>query len=164
MKAVKLISVVVFLTMVLSSNSCSDEDFTKLKVCNSFNKAIYVSFSTWYPDTTIINPSPYYNRNHDKIEVNSIQKEWLKSASEGLFISSKIDTLSLFVFDADLIESHYWDTIKANYSILCRYDLSLSDLKKLNWIVPYPPTVEMKDMHMYPRYGSVTINKNNGYD
>ena len=39
-----------------------------------------------------------------------------------------------------------------NYFVAQRYDLSLNDLKKLNWTITYPPVESMKDMHMYPPY------------
>ena len=60
-----------------------------------------------------------------------------------------LDTLMVFVFDARLLEtnpSHVED------ALLVRYDLSLYDLRRLNWTLAYPPTENMKDMKMWPEY------------
>lgn len=84
----------------------------------------------------------------------------------------KSDTLSLYIFDANLLESevwvptenggHFeneaWDNAIRDYNILARYDLSQEDMGRLrddDGIVRiyYPPTPEMKDMHMFPPYG-----------
>jgi hypothetical protein len=43
--------------------------------------------------------------------------------------------------------------------ILQRNDLVLSDMIILNWNVTYSPTESMKDIHMYPRYGSGVKNE-----
>ena len=39
--------------------------------------------------------------------------------------------------------------IQPNYAIEARYDLSLADLEKLNFTVPYPPDISMKGMKIY---------------
>jgi len=44
----------------------------------------------------------------------------------------------VFVFDANIVENTPWDTIRKNYLILKRYDLSYDDIVSLNWIITYP--------------------------
>lgn len=48
------------------------------------------------------------------------------------------DTLMVYVFDAETLEITPWDTVKANYMVLKRYDLSLEDLKKSDFTITYP--------------------------
>ena len=62
------------------------------------------------------------------------------------------DTLSIFFFDPDTLAKYDWETIRKDYKILIRYDLSRQDLKKLDWCFYYPPTEEMKGMKMFPPY------------
>ncbi len=64
----------------------------------------------------------------------------------------KSDTISIYLFHTDTIERYSWKEICEDYLVLKRYDLSLSDLKKLKFKVPYPPTPAMKEMKMYPAY------------
>ncbi len=70
----------------------------------------------------------------------------------------KSDTFSVFVISADTMRSNSWSNICNNYIVLCRYDLSGNDIKLLNSIIPYPPSPEMKDIHMYPPYEEI-INR-----
>jgi hypothetical protein len=46
--------------------------------------------------------------------------------------------LMVFVFDATLVKSTSWETVKQNYSVLKRYDLDLQDLKINNFTVTFP--------------------------
>lgn len=62
------------------------------------------------------------------------------------------DTLNLFIFCYDTLVKYDWDVIRSKYKILKRYDLSLEDLKRLNWIVTYPPTEAMKNIKQFPPY------------
>ena len=63
------------------------------------------------------------------------------------------DTLCLFIFDANTVNSYSWEEIKTKYLVLQRYDISLSDFRKLNGQITYPPTEAMKEIKMYPPYG-----------
>ena len=65
-----------------------------------------------------------------------------------------IDTLHIFVFEEDVLSIYTWEKVVNDYMVLQRYDLSLQDLQQLNWQVSYPPAEAMKDMEMYPPYGS----------
>jgi len=64
------------------------------------------------------------------------------------------DTLCFFIIDSDTINKYTWEEVKDGYKILQRYDLpvNLKGLKQLNFLVTYPPTEDMKDLHMYPLY------------
>ena len=66
----------------------------------------------------------------------------------------KHDTLMVFVFNADTLSTYGWDYAKEHYMVAQRYDLSLSDLQNLNWRLTFPPTEEMRNMKMWPSYGT----------
>ena len=129
-----------FSCLLLANSTCDmvkDEE-QKLRINNKSEKAIYISWTRDYPDTSInylVNPT--YNPQIKKVEAHSIQREYY-SAPTKAFFKYNIDTLSVFIFDAQLLENTPWDTVKARYLILKRYDLSLDDLNKMNWIIAYP--------------------------
>lgn len=57
-----------------------------------------------------------------------------------------------FFLDKDVVDNVPWETVREDYMILQRYDLSIADLEKLNWTIYYQPTEAMKDIYMYPPY------------
>ena len=48
------------------------------------------------------------------------------------------DTFMIYVFDANILNTIPWDTIRKYDMYLKRYDLSLQDLKNSNWTITYP--------------------------
>jgi hypothetical protein len=72
-------------------------------------------------------------------------------------LSLPSDTLSVFFFSQDTLNTYSWEEIKHRYKVLRRYDLSIEDIQKLKNKydvpeIPYPPDERMKDMKMYPPY------------
>jgi hypothetical protein len=104
-------------------------------------------FGILYPDTILPekNPNPYKfdKERHFSLAYNE----------NDLFAKFPTDTMSIFFFDPDTLAKYEWETIREEYKILVRYDLSHNDLRKLNWRIYYPPTEAMKDMKMYPPFG-----------
>ena len=103
-----------------------------------------------YPDTLI---SDFEERlgiveNGKKERVAGGSATW-----ESIFESSSVpsDTLSLFVFHVDTLAKYDWESIRKDYNILKRYDLSLEDLEQLNFTIIYPPDSSMEGVQMYPK-------------
>lgn len=46
--------------------------------------------------------------------------------------------LYFFIFDAAVLESTPWQTVKQNYMLLKRYDLTETQLDSANWVIDYP--------------------------
>lgn len=57
---------------------------------------------------------------------------------EEVFKHLPSDTLSVFVFNSDTLAKYPWDTVRSQYLILQRYDLSLKDLQNRNFEIEYP--------------------------
>ena len=68
------------------------------------------------------------------------------------------DTLLVFVFNADTLEMLGWDTVRAYYKVEQRYDLSLEDLQNVGFKLSFPPAETMKNIHMWPPYGTYDEN------
>jgi hypothetical protein len=155
----------VLLLLSLITSSCIKHENTEdchsyIVFKNGSSKDIYISWATFYPDTTInnignllltpdVNKAVKHSENQYAIRIRDLD------CFESRFfdgVQMRSDTLTIFTFDAETVENTPWDTVTSKYLVLQRYDLSLRDLQKLNWSVPFPPSPEMKDMKMYPPY------------
>jgi hypothetical protein len=128
---------------------------------NNTDKELVVMMDYLYPDTIkgiaatggyILNADwrvqPGEIGNKDALHIRSC---W-EARFEGSLMPS--DTIMIFVFATQVLESMPFPDVYENYLILKRYDLSLQDLQNLDWQISYPPTEEMKDMKMYPPYNN----------
>lgn len=61
----------------------------------------------------------------------------------------KVDVLSLFFISADSIRKYGYNYVASHNIILARYDLTPSDMKSLDMMIPYPPTEAMKGMKIW---------------
>lgn len=162
MKKNLLAYTIVSMFLVLSpSFTCVGEDEENchyhIGFTNESEKELYVNYSAYYPDTTnaVLDDLDYYS---NRVFPGKINKEALLTFVSWEFLFgadidhknlNSIDTLMVFIFDAKRLEanpSHIDD------AFLQRYDLSLQDLQRLNWMLSYPPTESMKDIKMWPRY------------
>ena len=108
----------------------------KLIIQNNSNLRLYINPQVNYPDTSIDPYNPSVDKGNEIPPYSSkkiVQRSW-----DQLVIRSASDTLMMFIYDANKIDSTSWDTIMNNYIILRRYDLSLEDLKSTNWKITYP--------------------------
>ena len=71
-----------------------------------------------------------------------------------IYSQYKSDTISLFVFSTKQLSSMHWDSIRTNYSILQRYDIGLHEFDLLNYHLTFPPTYVMRNIKMWPPYGT----------
>ena len=105
-----------------------------------------------YPDTTLIQVEKKCLMTR-KIEDNNKYHSY--DWSIDYLVKNKLskDTLSIFFFSVKTVENYSWEEIRQDYKILRRYDLSIQDLQKLGYKIPYPPTETMSNMRMFPLYG-----------
>ena len=145
--------ILIFLGNVMLLSQCINGG--KSRRISYYNNSVNPISECWsycYPDTLlpVIKPVSFVPINK---EMHTSFGD-LGYQEDHLFASLPADTLSIFIFDYDIIERYDWQTIRDNYTILVRYDFSQKDLQKLKWCIYYPPTEEMKDMKMFPPYGS----------
>ena len=131
--------------VLLFSITCSDKDCHEtINFINNSGKFVYVQKSNGYPDTTYLRyefPNPALNPQLYKVkagEKSSSALFYRNGCYEAHFKTLKSDTLMIYVFDAQILETTPWDTITAKYLVLKRYNLSLEDLKQMNWTIIYP--------------------------
>ncbi len=137
---------VIVLTILLFNQTCckkEDDCHKTIAFVNTTSQPLYVVSYYFYPDTSSFSGirNPLLDSNFTKVRSNETNTQvlWGRDCIELAFkdlIPS--DTLMVYVFDAMIIESTPWETVKSNYLVLKRYDLSLQDLKNNNWKIIYP--------------------------
>lgn len=131
-----------FLITILLANCCDNlmEKWYYIKVINLGQKPISVTVGygrflmNAYPDTTLpaSEPDLYMIEGNDHVNLRS-DFMWEKVIEE-----MPLDTLSIYFFDNDTLNKYGWNRVKEGYKVLKRYDLSVDDLKKMNWTITYP--------------------------
>ncbi len=150
-KKVLVLGAVIFL---ISSCKYFVEHFNEIRFYNNTEHSIAYYFAlggkygTFYPDK-LPDTTAYLFRGIKSADSTSI---FIRRTWEDFFKDFPSDTLSIYIFHTDTLNKYSWKEICEDYLVLKRYDLSLYDLKKLNFKVPYPPSPIMRDMKMYPPY------------
>lgn len=149
----KQISLFIF-GLLLISSSCDEnvfgETFYTMTLKNNTEGLIYfVAYDEFsavqYPDTALPLTAPHLT----KIESNGKFYIHERTPWQELIKKLSVDTLSIFFFADSIYEDSSWSAISNQYLILKRYDLSIEDLERINFKVPYPPDETMEGIKMY---------------
>ncbi len=141
--------------LILTLSSCDEkilgETFYTLTLKNNTEGSIYfVAYDEFsalqYPDTVLPLTAPYLT----KIEAKRQFKIHERTPWQELLSELSADTLSIFFFADNIYEDSSWSAISNQYLILKRYDLSIDDLERVNFKLPYPPDETMEGIQMYP--------------
>ncbi len=102
-----------------------------------------------YPDTTLPDSKPAL------VNIPALQNYSFYTPNRKTYEKAieelAADTLSIYIFSKSVYEDTAWSDVRSGYQVLQRYDLSLENLKQLDFKVPYPPTDWMIDnVKMYP--------------
>lgn len=118
-----------------------------LTLHNNSRICVTYAFGRNYPNDSSRTIYSTIKPNEYVVETNGIEKK----ASWRAFFEGKYGHRYLSIF---FINSEIKDKFSHNYNktSVIRYDLTLEDLEYLDWSVTYPPTQEMKDVHMNPPY------------
>lgn len=130
--------ILVLFIIILSGHSCENNyyDF-RLKVYNNSKKTLYAMYYQSFPDTAL-GLHTVFESTDKRISPGETYTLGRGGTWETAFQDDIDGKLMVFVFDANIVEKTPWDTIRKNYLILKRYDLSYEDIVKLNWTVTYP--------------------------
>jgi hypothetical protein len=143
-----------FLSLLLIEG-CDPPTYT-LRLRNDSDHLIdcYYSFG-WdkqgsiYPDTLIMEEMEPLTRG-----IQPGGRYIYNSSNEWAYVFSRFprDTISIYIFHTDTVNKFSWDTIRSQYKVLKRYDLSYDDVEKMNFEIPYPPNEDMKNVKMWPGF------------
>ncbi len=106
-------------------------------------------FFTLYPDTTLPQTGRYIPK-----EIRPNSRFYKDSGLKWKEVYAQLaqDTMSVFIFHTDTLNKYPWEKIRDDYMILKRYDLSLEDLERCDYLLTYPPNEQLKGVKMYPPY------------
>lgn len=148
--------IMIMLLITLGASQCEKmvENFYGISFSNKSSSTVRYTFvkpggGKLYPDTLLPDTKP----RGINVPSNEVEATYLKVKYEDFFNAIPSDTMSFFVFDDSIFQNTDWTIIKEQYKVLRRYDMSLQDLKSLNFRVAYPPTPAMRHMKMFPPYG-----------
>lgn len=134
-----------YLTLVASllSISCHPDRYnTWFTIKNNSSRGICYSYFYSFPDTSIPIGGYLPPGEADPPSVtspSSITYDLVKSASlENVFSVTPSGNFQLSIFDETVADIVTWDTVRANYLILKRYDLTLGSINKMDRIITYP--------------------------
>jgi len=144
-KVNKMTYKIIILTFIISQGfSCSyNRDFflgydNRFQVKNNSDKSIYFSLTFTYPDTIIGNKNPGLSPNQYKILPGEMGHLSILCCWERIFEPDSSYNISLFIFDAQKIESIAWSEIRTNNDFLKMFKLNYFDLIESDWITNYP--------------------------
>ena len=160
----KTIILFVCFLLILILSSCWEKEGYEFRWVNNANYDIimhseYYGAAHIYPDT-LFNIENLIDRPIGiLVKANTDQRQFLHERLEDVIHRTPKDTLSFFYFHADTVNKYSLKILQRDYKILQRYDLSSQDVITLKDRygrpeIPYPPDTRMKDMKMYPPYGS----------
>ena len=118
-----------FINLNYSCNSHNDYAL-KFDIINKSDSAIYFTLSFSYPDTSLSSFKSVPNQ-WQKILAHDGKNETRSSFNIN-------QTTLVFIFDAHTVETTPCDTIVKHYTVLKRYQLTKSDMGKMNWTITYP--------------------------
>ena len=134
--------------------TCNMDPTYPIRVYNTTDHYVDVLMShgdPLYPDTLL--PNRRYDMLYP-VQSGSVRDYGLSIAYKKFIQSYGSDTIIIFIFHTDTLSKYTWEEIRDGYKILKRYDVSWQEMERLKGRLYYPPTEDMKNMKMYPPYGS----------
>jgi len=135
----KQIALLLVLCIFMMSSICTKRDIyhDRISFINKSGKAVYVEGDFSWPDTSMNFVFSIQGNSYKKVlpDVVGNPLELMDTYEERF---EQLEVLMVFVFDAEVLETTPWDTVKSNYLVLKRYDLSLEDLQDMDWKIIYP--------------------------
>lgn len=142
-----------YILILLIISSCDEvyEEFSVITLKNNTGKLLYYDIGTI--ESNIVYPDTLLPNSRDSMKLRPIsgnvftgnKTDWSERINQ---IPS--DTLSIYFFYSDTLDTFNWQEIKSGYKVLKRYDLSLEDLKQIDYKVSFPPTENMINIKQFP--------------
>ena len=151
---IRLFSILILATLLIGSGC---DYWTVIDMRNNSNNIIACYFGAYhssFPDTLLQN-TPVLEHLTEHISGKSMVASTRWRDFSIFFKVVKNGLLSVYVFDQEELDSLGWEGISSQNKYLVRYDLTESDLNRLKGNLSFPPSVDMKNVKMWPRYEEV---------
>ena len=157
---------ILLLLCICTASTCEKKEDNEnchlaIKFSNNTERSLYVrsaQYNVYHPFSSEIKYLSNTVEATSMYKVNGGEQDnrnamLLRSCHESFFgRDGYSDTLTVYVFDASVVENTPWEIVARDYLVLKRYDLSLEDLRRLDWRITYPSTEAMKNIKQYPPY------------
>ena len=144
MKTTRSILLILFPCFLLSM-TCREKETKhchyRLYLTNYSDKDIYTVISYDYPDTSLNFQAPLLDpfgssvRPDYKSEIRFDETHCIESN----ILDNGYEKLSVFIFDAALVDSTPWSQVRQNYMVLKRLDYTLDELRERKFELEYYP-------------------------
>ena len=128
------------LILILNSSNCKNPYaiWEEIKVTNNSDKVLLCEMQFTYPDTAL---HEYGNPHSRGIEISQgTDEEFILPGSwEDQINNINAAGIATFFFIArDTVTKYGWETVRQNYLILERKEITTAELKNSNWKLSYP--------------------------
>lgn len=137
---------ILLILVLLTFWGCKEEPcpYHCIYIKNKSNNTIYYYCNlVSYPDTVaktfsvnILKPEYDYDIAPEKKRLGGCLEEYN-------------DTIMIYIYNNETLKKHTLQEIYENHMVAARYDLSIDDVRNLNYKIPYPPTEDMSEMKIY---------------
>jgi FPC/CPF motif-containing protein YcgG len=139
MKVTPIVLLLLFTGMTLSMKCIKETDDCHYYITlnNQSDKRVYLVVTYDYPDTSMNFQNPRYHS--DLYQIAAKSNDWIKS---GPCIESNINNspgkkISLFIFDAELVDATPWNQVRQNYQVLKRMDLTAEEIDNAHYSIDF---------------------------
>jgi hypothetical protein len=99
-----------------------------------------------YPDTNISEAIDLWKYIEPNTKSDFL---WTRDWEGNFEIRSSNGKMSIFIFDADTINAYPIEIIRSEYKVLARYDVTLSDLERRNFVLEFPYDASKGKLKVY---------------
>jgi len=145
-----IFKLIFILLIVPSCSHDCDKDVCSFDFKNNSLSTLSIYFSNSYPDTGLFKTlgdlgcSLIKPNSNCECPSRGSWKDHINQLCKG-------GKLTLFVFSKDTINKYTWESVKANYNVLIRYELSIEDFQNRNWKVEYPYDSTKGKLSVWPK-------------
>lgn len=126
---------VVLLAILLSSNECKDDMDCRLKFTNNSDETIWFDIGCF----NLLDSTEWLGNCFDKkVLANSSSELCNNSSWDELFISNKLDKLTIVATNYDTALKYSIDQIMKNEKFLKKFQYTFDDLEVVDWNIVYP--------------------------
>lgn len=144
MKTTRSILLILFPCLLLSMTCHKKETkhcHYRIYLTNYSDKGLYTVISYDYPDTSLNFQSPLLDGFGGVVPANGKSNIRYDESHciESNILDNGYEKLSVFIFDAAVIESTPWSQVRQNYMVLKRLDYTLDELRDRKFELEYYP-------------------------
>jgi len=149
---ITLIGLIPILALQCNKDKFNGYDL-RFKVQNNSSNTISYLKNSDFPDTLLFETEPFLKANdyfaippEKKSSIHITGTTW-----EKIFSKAPQEIVMLYIIDTETLKKTPWDSIRSQYNILARYDLSLQDLQHRNFVIEYPYDTSLGKLKVYQK-------------